>query len=173
MNVYAALRVIFALVFTIAPIARFVVLALFLFATEASAASAASAAEVVIEDGFAELSLGKSLELAYDETGALTFDDVRGGKVPFAPSTKDVPSFGYRTGATWARFTVDDRRPESAESLVWEFAYGQTDRLEVFDRRDVGDVGEDHSCATATAPNRSFPVVPLRGVVDACVPTNP
>ena len=38
---------------------------------------------------------------------------------------------------------------------------------------DVCDVGEDHSCATATAPNRNFPVVPLRGVVDACVPTNP
>ena len=71
----------------------------------------AGAATLVVEPGFTEVTIGKSLEVAYDPTGLLTFDDVRSGKVQFAPSAKDVPNFGYRTGGTWARFAIDDRRP--------------------------------------------------------------
>ena len=105
----------------------FACLALFLFATTARAA------EILVSDDFDELPLGRSLELAYDPTGVVTAEEVAGGKLQFAPSTKDVPSFGYRGGAEWARFTVDDRRGAGVESLRLVNGYAQTDFFECFE----------------------------------------
>jgi signal transduction histidine kinase/class 3 adenylate cyclase len=88
---------------------------------------------VVIDDAFEEMSLGKRLELAYDPTGELTVDDVLAGKLSFTRSTKDVPSFGFRKGAEWARVMIDDRRAASREPLRLVFEQPEVARLEVYD----------------------------------------
>ena len=98
----------------------------------------AHADTVVIDEGFEELNLGKHLELAYDPTGEATIDDVLAGKLQFAPSTKDVPSFGYRKGAEWARFELEDSRG-AASPIIIEHGYGQSDVVELFDRRREAD----------------------------------
>jgi signal transduction histidine kinase/DNA-binding response OmpR family regulator len=91
---------------------------------------AAGADTVVIEEGFESVSLGKHLELAYDAEGTATIDDVLAGKLQFAPSTKDVPNFGYRGGAEWARVWVRDTRASRPSSpLVIEHRATLTDRV--------------------------------------------
>jgi signal transduction histidine kinase len=96
-------------------------------------APCAEGAPVVVDDAFQELPLGTHLELAYDPTGALTVEEVLAGELTFAPSAKEVPSFGYRKGAEWARFELDDRRTHARDELRLSLEYGQTDWLEVYD----------------------------------------
>ena len=91
----------------------------------------ARAGTVVLDDTFDEVVIGKHLELAYDPSGALTLDDVLAGKLHFTPSTKSVPSFGYRGGAEWARLTLEDRRAHPRERLVLEHGYAPTDLVEL------------------------------------------
>ena len=112
---------------------------LFVFAL----AITAHADTVVIDEGFEELNLGKHLELAYDPTGEATIDDVLAGKLQFTPSTKDVPNFGYRKGAEWARVELDDRRRD-ADRLVLRLAYAQTDSFDVYDGagQPIGRAGD-------------------------------
>jgi signal transduction histidine kinase/AmiR/NasT family two-component response regulator len=100
-------------------------------------ARVAHADTVVIDEGFEELNLGKHLELAYDPTGEATIDDVLAGKLQFAPSTKDVPNFGYRGGAEWARFRLRDVR-RSPGDLFIVHGYGQTDAIDLFATCDSG-----------------------------------
>ena len=92
----------------------------------------AHADTVVVDEGFEELNLGKHLDLAYDPSGDATIDDVLAGKLQFAPSTKDVPNFGYRGGSEWAHLRIRDGRA-LADSLVLEHGYAITDTLELFE----------------------------------------
>ena len=90
-------------------------------------------AVVAVDESFRELPLGRRLELAYDPAASATAEDVIAGKLQFAPSQAEVPSFGYRPGAGWARFTVDDRRRAGAEPLRLVLGYAQADHLECFE----------------------------------------
>ncbi len=100
------------------------------------AAGPASAATVIVDDSFQERALGLHVDLAHDPTNRVSAEDVALGKLPFAPSTKEVPSFGYRGGAEWAQFTIDDRRPPGAEALRLVNGNAQTDRFECFEVLD-------------------------------------
>jgi signal transduction histidine kinase/class 3 adenylate cyclase len=95
------------------------------------AARRARAEGVSVDDAFDRRDLGRIATYAYDPTGGVSVDDVRGGSLAFAPSTKLHPNFGYRRGAEWARITVDDSRA-AGDPLVLTLDYGQTDRAELF-----------------------------------------
>ena len=126
----------------------------------------AHADTVVIDEGFEELNLGKHLELAYDPSGEATIDDVLAGKLQFTPSTKDAPNFGYRKGAEWARFELDDRRSAPAE-LIIEQAQGPADLVEVFSMGADGStvtraVSGDHIAPERRAVRHTrFPSLPI------------
>jgi signal transduction histidine kinase/CheY-like chemotaxis protein len=111
---------------TVALVAR-AVIALLLFGT-----GRVGAETVVLDDTFSEQSLGRHLELGYDSTGQLSVDEVARGAVSFVPSEKDVPTFGYRKGAEWARVSIEDRR-EHRSTLRVENGYGQSDRLDLYE----------------------------------------
>ncbi len=115
-------------------------------------ARVAHADTVVIDEGFEELSLGKHLELAYDPTGTATLDDVLAGKLQFAPSTKDVPNFGYRGGAEWARVALDARRQLSA-NLVLEQAQGAADFVDAFALGETHEILSHASSGDHVAPD--------------------
>ncbi len=130
------------------------------------AAGTANAGEVVLENGFTGRGLGRDLELAYDATGHVTFDDVRAGNLQFAPSTSDVPNFGYRGGAEWAHFSLRDRRGVRAETLVLELAYPSTDLIEVFEIAADGaphtEAAGDHVPFSAWPLDARIPAFPLK-----------
>ena len=118
---------------------------------------------LVLTDDFSEARIGGKVEVAYDESDALPFDAVRAEAIAFAPSTKEVPNFGYRAGAEWARLSLDDRRTEKTP-LVLDLAYTITDRLEVFVERNgavtsfVAGDHTDHRAWPIDARLPSFPV---------------
>ena len=96
------------------------------------AAVGASPLQVVLGEGFERVAIGTHMELAYDEGGEASIDDVLAGKLQFTPSTKEVPNFGYRTGAEWLHLRAKDERARTGE-LVLEHGYGLTDRIELFE----------------------------------------
>lgn len=90
-------------------------------------------AEVVeLREGFEERMLGRALELAHDPSTTLTIDDALAGRLPFTPSTRDVPSFAYRLGADWAHVRIHDRRA-TRTPLVLEHAQEPADLVELFE----------------------------------------
>jgi signal transduction histidine kinase/class 3 adenylate cyclase len=95
-------------------------------------AAPASAEPIRVDGAFQSAMVGRAAELAYDPIGAASIEDVLAGKLAFAPSEKDAPSFGYRGGTEWLRFTVDDTRT-NARPLVLENGYPATDVLELFE----------------------------------------
>ncbi len=130
-------------------------------------AAAAQARDLVIDEGFSSASLGRRIEVGYDPTLALSLDDVRSGALPFAATTEDVPSFGYRSGAEWVRFTLDDRRGPKRDPLVLELAHPVTDVAEVITetaegRRVTMRAGDhvDHRTWPLDARVPSFPIEP-------------
>ena len=127
----------------------------------------ARAGDFVVQDGFKSGALGRVVEVAYDATGALSLADVRGGAVPFAATTEDVPSFGYRVGAEWVRFSIDDRRGPGRDPLVLELAHPVTDFADVITesrdgRRVTMRAGDrvDHRTWPLDARIPSFPIAP-------------
>lgn len=120
-------------------------------------------AVLVLADGFSERSIGSVLELAHDPSDSLTFDAVRSGALAFAPSTQDIPNFGYRGGAEWARLTLDDRRRDK-EPLVLDLSYAITDRLEVFIERNgemASFIAGDHTDHRAWPIDARLPSFPM------------
>jgi signal transduction histidine kinase/class 3 adenylate cyclase len=133
----------------------------FALAGRAAFASGLATAHVVVDDTFGELRLGRSLELAYDATDARSFEEVRGGAVAFTRSEKDVPSFGFRPGAEWARFRIDDRRVRDRAPLMLEYGYPSTDEIDVHAIDEAGVVTSfragDHVPASAWPVAGRFP----------------
>jgi signal transduction histidine kinase len=113
----------------------------------------ARAEPFVVDDGFREARVGRHLELAYDPTGSSPFEAME--RSSFAPSQEDVPNFGYRRGAEWARLRLDDRRTRPDE-LVLEYAYAVTDEVDVFVRRGGGAI--DHLRAGRSVPHAQWPL---------------
>ncbi len=91
-----------------------------------------SAAPILVDETFTQEGVGLHAEVAYDPTGTVTIEEVLAGGVSFAPSEREVPSFGYRGGAEWLRFSVDDQRT-APRALVVENGYPATDVLELFE----------------------------------------
>lgn len=52
------------------------------------------------------VSLGRYLEIAEDTSGTMTWEQVRAGKLLFAESKSDDPSFGFTSSAYWVKLTV-------------------------------------------------------------------
>jgi signal transduction histidine kinase len=55
-----------------------------------------------------EQPVGRQMQLFYDPSGDMSLDQVvaADARGEFQPSTIDIPSLGYRTGATWVRFDI-------------------------------------------------------------------
>jgi len=115
---------------------RFAALGLALVAMLMAWSGIARADTLVLEGDVQEIAVGPHLELAYDPTGRLDAAAVGGGALPWAPNTKEVPTFGYRDGTEWARLAIDDRRGPGALPLYLDHGSTQTDRLELYDLRD-------------------------------------
>jgi signal transduction histidine kinase len=92
--------------------------------------SVAQAGEVILDDAHEAVRVGAAMEIAYDPGASFGFAEVQGGALAFAPAPREVPSFGYREGIEWARFTVTDRRA-SPSDLVLEQGQGVADLVEV------------------------------------------
>ncbi len=110
-----------------------------------------------IDESFVEAKIGRTLDLAHDPTGALGVDAVLAGALPFVPSTRDVPSFGYRGGVEWARFSLDDRRPVDASRLLLEYGYASTDFVDVYAVDGAGKITAFH--AGDHVPYAQWPLV--------------
>jgi signal transduction histidine kinase len=106
----------------------------------------------VVRDGFREASVGRHLELAHDASGAATREAM--DRAAFAPSRDDVPNFGYRHGAEWARLRIEDARAKRDE-LVLEYAYAVTDEVDVYVRESSG--AEAHLRAGRLVPHALWP----------------
>jgi hypothetical protein len=85
--------------------------------------SVARAGAVVVDAAHEAVAVGAAMEIAYDPGASLGFAEVQGGALAFAPAPREVPSFGYREGVEWARFTLDDRRASPGD-LVLEQGQG-------------------------------------------------
>lgn len=55
-----------------------------------------------------EQPVGRKMQLFYDPSGKMSLDQVvaADARGEFQPSTIEIPSLGYRTGATWVRFDI-------------------------------------------------------------------
>jgi adenylate cyclase len=111
-------------------------LALFVALTLALTCRTARADALVVEGDAGEIAVGPHLELAYDPSGRLDVGAVQGGALPWARNEREVPTFGYRGGAEWARVRIEDRRGPGALPLYLDHGSTQTDVLELYDLRD-------------------------------------
>jgi signal transduction histidine kinase len=112
---------------------------------------------VPLDDAFADRSLGADLEVLVDDTGTRTLEDVSSVELQprWVSSGRDVPSFGYRSGAVWARVTLADRRSPAAPLFV-EFAYAVTDFV------DLSDVTSDGVVTFKAGDHRPHGTWPLQ-----------
>ncbi len=102
--------------------------------------------EVEIDPSFDKLTMGRHLEFFYDESGNQTLDDVRSPAVAdlWQSSSKDVPTFGYRKGALWARWAIKDKR-NRLDTLILEFTYPQADYVDLFILTPGGTISKQGS----------------------------
>jgi two-component system, NtrC family, sensor kinase len=128
-------------------------------------AGRAGAAPVVVGPTFEEAPVGLAMELAYDPTGELTVDDVRAGKIAFEPSHVESPSFGYRDGAEWVRFRIEQERGTPSPDLVLTLPHAITDFATVVAFEDGGRrtamVAGDHVSRTRWPLASRMPSFPL------------
>ncbi|MCU0849559.1 MAG: SpoIIE family protein phosphatase [Spirochaetes bacterium] len=68
-----------------------------------------------------------------DGSGRLTIEDVSAGRASllFAPSEREIPSFGFTTDPIWLRFTAENPGNTEREWYL-EVGYGQLDSLELY-----------------------------------------
>jgi two-component system NtrC family sensor kinase len=107
------------------------------------AASVETPGLVRVDERFTEQGVGPNLELAFDERDALSVDDVRAGKLTFAPSAEAVPTRGLRAGTFWARLVIEDTRVPP-KALVLEQRYAQSDLVALYEDGRPAQQSGDH-----------------------------
>lgn len=88
---------------------------------------AAAASPLVVGSGFKTEAASRRLEVAHDETGAVTLDGAIAGRtIHFEPTSREVPNEGYRPGVEWARLPIEC---ESDRKVVAHVAYAVLDEV--------------------------------------------
>lgn len=146
--------------------AQFIAAWLFIsFAGNDARASGVENESVVVRSDDEDVIVGRQMSLAYDPGGTLSLADVMGGAIAFAPSKKEAPNLGYRHGAEWARFRINDERTSRRERLVLEYGYASTDLLDVYVQDKNGTTTHfasgDHVPHSKWALRSRLPAFPL------------
>ena len=124
----------------------------------AMARPAAAESPVVVTGDTCRIPLGLHLEILEDETGELSFEQVRQADSRFAASTQKTPSFGFTDSVYWVRFRVENRSRISQWWLV--LRYANMNRISLYRPEAEGyesiQTGNVLPAATREVPHHHF-----------------